>query len=430
MQRKVSEQNQVMPFRLDDGEDDFEEIRRRRYSSSCSSSSSSSEAPSSRQSHASAKGNKKKSSNSSLRERSNEWEKASSQAASSSNEDHDDEDSYDEDEDGRKARNRQLEEPESPRNKARRHRRTQQSDEESGSEDDGKYAVRGPATASAAKESINTEITAKLSTSLFLPADLSRISKLAVFPGSENQLLQGHIVRVKTLLHPQYHFFIKDQLILMAEKQLKNRTSNYHVFDMTRSTALASRLTKKSGNYLGKLRSNFSKKKNVLVGNWSQKTELGAILFGNSTAANEPRHLTVILPPLSAKHQEIEGLTVADSSATSPSLLIDLYKSSHASVSSPKMPTCALQVFENKEPVFDNGFYRLNFNGRVSVPSVKNFQLVRQSSNGNTGAAAKAETETVYLQFGKVDDKKFHLDFRAPLTPLQAFAIALAQFNL
>lgn len=413
--RKDSEQNQVVPFRLDDCEDDNEEIRRRRYSS-CSSSSSH---EADNRSRVDSSGRKKPQSNA-YRDRENEWTRASDHAVSSSNDDASDDsdgDDYDKDKQIRPYRKggQAHEEPESPR---KHHRKTQQSDESNGdSQGDEDYAKMVKPLNVAAEVPAASAPRAKAAPSL-MPVDLSRISKLAVFPGSETQLLQGHIVRVKTLLHPQYHFFIKDQLILMAEKQLKNRTSNYHIFDMTRTTALSAKPTKKSGNYIGKLRSNFSKKKNVLVGNLSQKTELGAILFGDSTSSAEPRRLNVILPALSSKRQEIEGLTVGESTAKF-SLLIDMFKSK--SSASP----ASLQVFENKEPVFDNGFYRLNFNGRVSVPSVKNFQLVRSvNSHGS-----KVDPE-VCLQFGKVDDKKFHLDFRAPLTPIQTFAIALAQFNL
>ncbi|KAG7394058.1 hypothetical protein PHYBOEH_005884 [Phytophthora boehmeriae] len=262
-------------------------------------------------------------------------------------------------------------------------------------------------------------------TAMVANVDLSRLSKLAVIPGTEANFVQGSILRVKTLLSSQYHYFINGHLVLMAEKQMKNRTSNYRLFDMTRSVALSSKLTKKSGNYIGKLRSNFSKKKNVLVGNFSRKTELGAMVFGSTFNSSEPRRLTVILPPLT-KRQEIEGLTVGDS-LSSFSMLIDLFRSktdSNIPVAHSALPPESLQIYENKEPVFENGFYRLNFNGRVSVPSVKNFQLVRAESGTNNCDRA------IFLQFGKVDDKKFHLDFRAPITPIQAFSTALAQFNL
>ena len=76
-------------------------------------------------------------------------------------------------------------------------------------------------------------------------------------------------------------------------------------------------------------------------------------------------------------------------------------------------------LLENKEPTYENGNYRLNFAGRVSLPSVKNFQLV-----------SPEDTNDILCQFGKVGDDTFHLDFKRPITAFQAFAFALSQFNL
>ncbi|KAG2768891.1 hypothetical protein PC129_g3756 [Phytophthora cactorum] len=336
------------------------------------------------------------------------WDDASHGSAYSSDEDSDSDDS---DRDGTYKARKASERPESP---SRGRHVSQRSDGDSNSE--------------AVDESIKPSTPAvvfQTPAGTATSVDLSRLSKLAVFPGTETNLVQGHVVRVKTMLSSQYHFFINDELLLMAEKKMKNRTSNYHLFDMTRSVAVSSKLSKKSGNYIGKLRSNFSKKKNVLVGNFSRKTELGAMVFGSTFNSSEPRRLTVIFPPLS-KRQEIEGLTVGDS-LSSFSMLIDLHRSlteADMAVAHSALPPESLHIFENKDPVFENGFYRLNFNGRVSIPSVKNFQLVR----AGPGEAPNPE-RPIYLQFGKVNDKKFHLDFRAPITPIQAFAAALAQFN-
>ena len=38
--------------------------------------------------------------------------------------------------------------------------------------------------------------------------------------------------------------------------------------------------------------------------------------------------------------------------------------------------------------------------------------------------------DDVICQFGKVGEDKFHLDFKAPISPFQAFGIALTQFNI
>jgi len=60
----------------------------------------------------------------------------------------------------------------------------------------------------------------------------------------------------------------------------------------------------------------------------------------------------------------------------------------------------------------------LNFNGRVDKPSVKNFQLVEESDD-----------ELIYLQFGRVGEDSFNMDFQYPLSPLQAFGICLSSFD-
>jgi len=59
----------------------------------------------------------------------------------------------------------------------------------------------------------------------------------------------------------------------------------------------------------------------------------------------------------------------------------------------------------------------LNFRGRVSKASAKNFQLEGPVS------------QSPMLLFGKVDEGKFVLDYQAPLGMIQAFAAALTTFH-
>ncbi|XP_010274452.1 PREDICTED: tubby-like F-box protein 9 [Nelumbo nucifera] len=69
----------------------------------------------------------------------------------------------------------------------------------------------------------------------------------------------------------------------------------------------------------------------------------------------------------------------------------------------------------------------LNFHGRVTVASVKNFQLVAAVDPSQPGG--KGDGETVLLQFGKVGDDMFTMDYRQPLSAFQAFAICLTSFG-
>jgi len=75
----------------------------------------------------------------------------------------------------------------------------------------------------------------------------------------------------------------------------------------------------------------------------------------------------------------------------------------------------------NKPPVWNEYTqnYVLNFNGRVTIPSVKNFQLCFPDA-----------PENVVLQFGRIGKNEFTLDLQYPLSPLQAFAAALSAMDL
>ncbi|KDO87393.1 hypothetical protein CISIN_1g015792mg [Citrus sinensis] len=86
-----------------------------------------------------------------------------------------------------------------------------------------------------------------------------------------------------------------------------------------------------------------------------------------------------------------------------------------------------LLVLRNKAPRWHEQLqcWCLNFNGRVTVASVKNFQLVASLENGVAGQ----EHENVILQFGKVGKDVFTMDYQYPISAFQAFAICLSSFD-
>ncbi|PUZ54697.1 hypothetical protein GQ55_5G152000 [Panicum hallii var. hallii] len=69
----------------------------------------------------------------------------------------------------------------------------------------------------------------------------------------------------------------------------------------------------------------------------------------------------------------------------------------------------------------------LNFHGRVLVASVKNFQLIAPAGTGEPWGLQ--DDEMVILQFGKIEDDVFTMDYRQPLSAFQAFAICLTSFG-
>jgi len=80
-----------------------------------------------------------------------------------------------------------------------------------------------------------------------------------------------------------------------------------------------------------------------------------------------------------------------------------------------------LLALQNRPPWWnvELGSFVLNFGGRVSVASVKNFQLCDRN-----------DQDHIMLQFGRIEGRhSFTMDFQYPLTAVQAFAIAISSLQ-
>jgi len=79
-----------------------------------------------------------------------------------------------------------------------------------------------------------------------------------------------------------------------------------------------------------------------------------------------------------------------------------------------------LMILQNRPPWWniELGAFVLNFGGRVKVASVKNFQLCERNDRDHI------------MQFGRIEGRHaFTMDFQHPLTPMQAFAIAISSLQ-
>ncbi|KAL8515155.1 hypothetical protein ACS0TY_014024 [Phlomoides rotata] len=96
-------------------------------------------------------------------------------------------------------------------------------------------------------------------------------------------------------------------------------------------------------------------------------------------------------------------------------------------------------VLKNKPPRWHEQLqcWCLNFRGRVTVASVKNFQLIAGTHPGAgvltpsqpSGSGSQSDQDKILLQFGKVGKDMFTMDYRYPLSAFQAFAICLSSFD-
>jgi hypothetical protein len=173
---------------------------------------------------------------------------------------------------------------------------------------------------------------------------------------------------------------------------------------------------------LGKLRSNFVGTEFQIFDNGSNpndhddvagnhvRKDLGAVMYApNVLGSRGPRKMQVAIPAVA--DEDAAGTSRGRATATGDECILTRMKDrNHA----------GLAYLINKPPRWNEqvGAYVLNFNGRVTMASVKNFQLVDPD-----------EHNIVVLQFGRVAKDEFTMDMQFPISPLQAFAITLSSFD-
>jgi hypothetical protein len=223
-----------------------------------------------------------------------------------------------------------------------------------------------------------------------------------------NQLLLGYVLRERggLLENPKYRFFLepRDVFALAGRKRSKKQSSNYAI-------SLNETDLDRDGEFcFAKVRSNFAGTEFVFfTSDRDDKKELGAVLFEiNPGGIRGPRRMTVIIPRIAPNGAADEWRCVDDAAG-----LISEYRQNPDS--------SKIVVLENKAPQWNEELkgFQLNFNGRIGMPSVKNFQLCDR----------RDDHQNVVMQFGKWSADRFALDFRYPINATQAFCIALTSFD-
>jgi len=217
-------------------------------------------------------------------------------------------------------------------------------------------------------------------------------------------------------MYPEYQLYMKegDRFLMAGKKRPKNRTSNYIISMDSRD------FSRKSGNFIGKLRANFvgtefqifdkglnpknSDPDSLTVNGSSIREELGAVLYASNVLSSRgPRKMKVAIPTV-----KTDGSRLTARPEKKSEEILTRFKDRDMT---------GLTELINKPPRWNEqvGAYVLNFKGRVTMASVKNFQLVTPE-----------DEDRIVLQFGKVGKDLFTMDYCYPLSPLQAFTIALS----
>lgn len=107
----------------------------------------------------------------------------------------------------------------------------------------------------------------------------------------------------------------------------------------------------------------------------------------------------------------LPGMNENDSIESSQISLLEKYKAKNFD---------GIVALRNKAPVWndDSQAYVLNFHGRVTQASVKNFQVIHDD-----------DPDHIIMQFGRIADDVFTMDYRYPMCALQAFGVALSSFD-
>lgn len=217
-----------------------------------------------------------------------------------------------------------------------------------------------------------------------------------------------------------YDCFLDDDTrfqFLMSGQKKKSKSANYHISadkaDMSRGASNTKFMGKLRGNLFGSEyivfdqggnEKTMGKKKKKAKQDSESRGELAMVIFPKELIAKGARKMAILVPALDAK---------TGKPAMGKVKLLDEFKRTGQS-------TEHLVALVNKSPVWDSvkNMYILDFRGRVTQASIRNFQAVRAENE-----------DDIVIQFGKVGDNSYTLDFAHPISAFQAFAIGLTAFE-
>uniref|UniRef100_UPI0037E95644 tubby-related protein 3 n=1 Tax=Semicossyphus pulcher TaxID=241346 RepID=UPI0037E95644 len=254
--------------------------------------------------------------------------------------------------------------------------------------------------------------------------DVANLEEFVFRPAPRGVTVKCRITRDKKGmdrgLYPTYFMHMEREdgkrvFLLAGRKRKKSKTSNYLI------SVDATDLSREGESFIGKLRSNLMgtkftvydngtnpcKNPGALLEESNKRQELAAICYEtNVLGFKGPRKMTVIIPGMNMNFERVPVRPQSEQESL-------LSRWQNHSLDN-------LIELHNKAPVWndDTQSYVLNFHGRVTQASVKNFQIVHDN-----------DPDYIVMQFGRVAEDIFTLDYNYPMCALQAFAIGLSSFD-
>ncbi|CAM8988336.1 unnamed protein product [Rhodiola kirilowii] len=286
-------------------------------------------------------------------------------------------------------------------------------------------------------------------------------------PGPRESLIQCYIKRNRN--DQTYHLYlsltsalVENGKYLLSARRCRRGTSTEYIISLR-----AEENMKKCETFIGKLRANFfgskftifdaqppytgaevtkSSTTRAALRQISPRVSVGSYSVAqisydsNSLGGRGPRKMRCVFDTLPSSSIERGGVAPTQTEFSlrhlnqSPSTIFGCSKSSNISTSLDNSKDEAL-VLMSKSPRWHGQLqcWCLNFHGRVTIASVKNFQLVAiqpyQPTYPPTVVPLTDEyQERTFVQFGKIGKDLFTMDYRFPISAFQAFAVCLSSF--
>ncbi|KAM8927756.1 tubby protein homolog [Pelodytes ibericus] len=256
-----------------------------------------------------------------------------------------------------------------------------------------------------------------------LPLESGDLEEFALLPAPRNMTIKCRITRDKKGvgkgIYPTYYLHVEREdgnmmFLMAARKRKKSKTSNYLMsvdpIDLSRG----------GDSFIGKVRSNVLGTKFTVFDNGanpqmkpfvqereSLRQELVSVCYDhNVMGLRGPRKMTVIIPGMNT-----DNARVSIRPRNEHETLLERYKNGNME---------NITVLQNKAPSWNEktNSYVLNFHGRVTQASVKNFQIISPD-----------DPENVIMQFGRVAEDVFTMDYNYPMCAMQAFSVCLSSFD-